>query len=234
MVHPASQWVTELCKDGASSIGAGSLAPCAMSNSTAICSASKIRGPCGPCPCVARNAESPGVRPAPTGACGRATPIHKVGIGRLLRGRLAGDSGRRRGGRRDDAGTRAGLGTLMRHDFVLSALRSGRSGRGGWTSSGSCARKEAASLALPRCDLPRGPRVCETPGLTLCAVGGTDLPQVTPFSNHQPRPVEISAPSISAPSCVDQQCGVERPRAPGRRVGRRRWGRALVVSPVWR
>jgi ATP-dependent DNA ligase len=44
LVHPASQWVAEWCKDGSSSIWSGGLAPCAMSNSTAICWDSKSRG----------------------------------------------------------------------------------------------------------------------------------------------------------------------------------------------
>src|SRR5262245_34557334 len=39
-----------------------------------------------------------------------------------------------------------------------------RSSRGGWTSSGSYASKEAARRALPRCDPPRGLGVCQTPG----------------------------------------------------------------------
>ncbi len=47
LVHPAFPWVAGWCKDGSSSISPGGLVPCAMSNFTVICWASKRRGASG-------------------------------------------------------------------------------------------------------------------------------------------------------------------------------------------
>jgi len=53
-----------------------------------------------------------------------------------------------------------------------------RSGRGGWTTTGRCAKKGAAKVALPRVISPEGPGWSDSGPSPLSAVGGNDLPQL--------------------------------------------------------
>ncbi len=69
-----------------------------------------------------------------------------------------------------------------------------RSGRGGWTTTTRCAKKGAATRALPRCVPPEGPGCRDSGPSPLNAVGGNDLPQLTrPRNYSRDRPVVYSA-----------------------------------------
>ena len=59
-----------------------------------------------------------------------------------------------------------------------------RSGRGGWTTTGRCAKKGAAKVALPRVISPEGPGWSDSGPSPLSAVGGNDLPQLTVLHNR--------------------------------------------------
>jgi hypothetical protein len=61
-----------------------------------------------------------------------------------------------------------------------------RSGRGGWTSTSPCAKKGAATRALPRCDAARGPGVSRLRALTSQRRRENDLSQFVTRGNRLP------------------------------------------------
>jgi hypothetical protein len=69
-----------------------------------------------------------------------------------------------------------------------------RSGRGGWTTTKRCAKKGAATRALPSCVPPEGPGFGDSGPSPLSVVGGNDLPQLGRSRNYSSDwPVAYSA-----------------------------------------